>query len=346
MAQIRRYPFFSHLRGEPNQFILHYRKGRIVAEGAGLAYWFNPLSAAIAQVPAEDIETTFVFSERTRDFQEVNVQCSLIYRCVEPRKLAGRVNFTIAVERGLWTEQPLERLTSLFSQKSQPPVRAYLSRVGLEEALREGAQLLSQAIAAALAADPEIQAMGLTCVNIQIDKISPHPDLEKALQTPTRESIQQKADEAAFQRRALAVEKERAIKENELATEIELARRQEDLIRQQGANKLRSIELEAAAERKKVEAEAERRTIGAASEAEETKVKAEGQASARRLLAEVDNEAERGRIAAWAEVPGRVHFGLALQELAKNLPAIEHLNLTPDLVGESLQRLLRDLTDK
>ena len=51
---------------------------------------------------------------------------------------------------------------------------------------------------------------------------------------PTREAIQQAADEATFQRRAQAVEKERAIQENELQNKIELARREEQLIAQKG----------------------------------------------------------------------------------------------------------------
>jgi len=51
--------------------------------------------------------------------------------------------------------------------------------------------------------------------------------MEKAMEAPIRECIQQEADEAAFARRALAVEKERAIKENELKNQIELAKRDE-----------------------------------------------------------------------------------------------------------------------
>ncbi|MCL2778241.1 MAG: hypothetical protein FWD73_09570 [Polyangiaceae bacterium] len=57
--------------------------------------------------------------------------------------------------------------------------------------------------------------------------IRPKSEMEKAMEAPIRECIQQEADEAAFARRALAVEKERAIKENELKNQIELAKRDE-----------------------------------------------------------------------------------------------------------------------
>lgn len=343
MAHIRRFGFLCHLRAEPNQYILHYRRGKLVRSGPGLAYWFNPLATALAQVPVEDVETTFVLQERSRDFQEVTVQTTLVYRCADPERLASRVNFTISLFQGTWLETPLERLRSLWSQKVQKPVRGYLTGVPLVEAVRQGGEIVAQSIEATLREDPEVAAMGLAFVGAQINRIAPSTELEKAIQTPTREEIQQKADEATFQRRALAVEKERAIKENELATEIELARRQGDLIRQEGANRLQSAEQEAAAEKLRTEAGVERRRLEAEGEGAAARLKAEGEAGARALLAEADNAAEERRVAIWSGAPARVHMGLALQELAKNLPAVEHLNVTPDLVGEAVQKLFRDL---
>lgn len=55
-------------------------------------------------------------------------------------------------------------------------------------------------------------------------------DVEKALGTPAREQLQQDADRATYERRALAVECERAIAENELQNKIELARRRSSLL--------------------------------------------------------------------------------------------------------------------
>ena len=57
--------------------------------------------------------------------------------------------------------------------------------------------------------------------------------------------MQQEADRATFERRAVAVERERAIGENELQTQIELARREEQLVAQRGANARREAEEEA-----------------------------------------------------------------------------------------------------
>ena len=77
-------------------------------------------------------------------------------------------------------------------------------------------------------------------------------DVEKALRQPAREAIQQRADAATFERRALAVEKERAIAENELANRIELAKREEQLVGQSAVN-----------DRKKAESRAEEMLVAA-----------------------------------------------------------------------------------
>lgn len=309
MATIARLGPLAHLRAEPNQYILHYRDGRLRRRGPGLAYWFNTLSAALAQVPVEDVETTFVLRERSADLQEVTVQCTLTYRLADPERAAARTNFSLSLSTGAWLEQPLERLASLWSQRAQQPVRAYLSGMPVVEAVQRGADVIAVALEAALRADPAIAEMGLELVSAQVVRVAPTADLEKALQTPTREAVQQGADEAIFQRRALAVEKERAIKENELATELELARRQEELVRQQSANRLLEVEQEA---------------------------------EARRRLAEAEADAAARQVAVWQDVPGRVIFGLAIQRLAEKIDDIQNLTITPDLLGAALQRLLQD----
>jgi SPFH domain / Band 7 family len=345
MAHIRRYPFLRHLLAQPNQYILHFTKGKLTRQGAGIAYWFRPLSAAAAQVPVEDIETTFAFKELSQDFQEITVQCSLRYRCADPVKAAARVNFAIALDRGIWLEEPLERLASLWSQRAQQPARAYILGAPVIEAVRSGARVIQAAMEEALRSDPEIEAGGLALVSLLVNRVAPSADVEKALQTPTREAIQQKADEATFLRRAMAVEKERAIKENELNTEIELAKRQEELIRQHGANRLEEIRREAEAEEAKVTAESARRLVTAQGAAEESRLRTDAEASARRLLGQIDGENEALRVAAWKDLPSPVVFGLALRELGGKIQTIEHLNLTPDLLSDVVKKWLRQASD-
>src|SRR6202012_3170138 len=63
-------------------------------------------------------------------------------------------------------------------------------------------------------------AVGLEVLGLSILAIRPTPETARALEAETREKIFREADEAVYSRRNAAVEQERAIKENELNTEI------------------------------------------------------------------------------------------------------------------------------
>ncbi|WP_204351340.1 hypothetical protein, partial [Serratia marcescens] len=61
---------------------------------------------------------------------------------------------------------------------------------------------------AALTDAASLADIGIAVVAARVTSLAPSAELERALQTPTFEALQQKADEATFERRALAVDKE------------------------------------------------------------------------------------------------------------------------------------------
>jgi len=75
----------------------------------------------------------------------------------------------------------------------------------------------------ALRADARLQSTGIEILGVQVLAVRPESDVERALQTPVREQLQAEADRAVYERRAVAVERERTISENEMASQIELA---------------------------------------------------------------------------------------------------------------------------
>lgn len=344
MPTITRLPLlpFRRLRSEPNQLILHYRGGRLVHKGAGIAYWFSPLSAAIAMLPIEDCQSTFLLNERSADFQPIKVQATITYRVSDAEKAAGRFNFSLSIEQGAWLEQPLDRLATVLAQRALPAARQLLSNQALESVLRAGSEPVRAAVMAAFSADTELTAMGIQIVNLVIDQIVPSAELEKALGTPLRESIQARADEAQFQRRAQAVEKERAIKENELATELELERRKQELIQKRGENALLQAQQEAASQRAQIEAAIDRQRLQTEAESQQTRIDAQAKADAQHLLDAQQAIAMREQHAIWRDTPTAAATAMALAQLATKLQTIGHLNITPDLLGQSLTQLLRN----
>lgn len=317
MADVHTYPFLRHLRGGPTSYIRHTQNGRVVHEGVAQSFWFRPLSAVLSEAPVDDRELPLIFHARTSDYQDVVVQATVTYRIVEPARAAGRIDFGIDPRSGKWRATPLEQIASLLTELAQQHALDLLARMQLAEALVEAPSRLRERIETGLASDERLADIGIAIVAVRLGPVRPESDLERALGTPARELVQQEADRATFERRALAVENERAIAENELHNQIQLAKREEELIAQRGQNEQRRVEDAAAASR----------------------IEAAAQADSVRLIGEAEGDAERARLAAYGDLQPPILLGLALKELAANLPEIERLTLAPDVLGEALAQV-------
>ncbi|MRS11905.1 MAG: band 7 protein [Actinobacteria bacterium] len=334
MAEIKHYPVVKHLRSEPSMHVVRYRNGAAVESGRGLAFWFHPLSAAVAEIPMDDRELTMQIRGITLDFQEVFVQGVVTWRVVDAEALASRVDFHVDMMSGRWTSEPLEQVSGLLTRMGQEVALAWIAERPLENVLAEGVGALRSRIAEGLAAERSIGEMGIAVVTVRVASVRPTSEVEKALQTPVREAIQTDADRALFQRRALAVEKERSIAEAEMQNRIELSKREELLLGQQGANAKLQAREEAEAARIRMESDAEATGISARAEAERARVSAEAEAEGLRLVEMARAEAEQAMMDVYRDLPPEVLTGLAARDFASKLQRIEHLNIAPDMLGQ------------
>lgn len=330
MGEIRSYLWVRHYRGEASSYVLKYKHGSVHAEGRGLAFWFLPLWASIAEVPVDDRELSYLFHSRSSDYQDATAQGVITWRVANPRLLADRVDFTLDLSSGQYLKQPIEKLSSMLTQLAQQFASAYMAATPIREILTQGQERIRSSISSGLEGDDTLASMGLEVSSVRVSAVKPTADLERALEMPMRERIQQESDEATFTRRALAVEKERAIQENELQNQIELSRREEQLITQRGLN-----------ERRRSQEEAESKAIEARATAERTHIEAAARADSIRLVDEAKAEGERSRMEIYRTMPPNVMLGLAAQELAGKLQRIEHLNIAPEMFGPLLSNLVR-----
>ncbi|MGW7416616.1 SPFH domain-containing protein, partial [Streptomyces sp. NPDC054863] len=328
MADITRRLGWRHLRSAPTAHVRHHRRGRLVHDGPGLSFWFRSLTAALSEVPVSDRELAMAFHARTADFQDVTLQATVTYRISDPSVAAARLDFSVDPDTGAWRGAPLEQLATLLTETAQQHALDTLARIPLAEALVDGVSAVRERIAGGLAAEPRLPATGIEVVAVRVVAIRPEADVERALRTPAREQIQQEADRATYQRRAVAVERERAIAENELASKIELARREEQLVDQRGTNARREAEELASADGVKAEAEAARTVRLAHAEAEAAREVGEARAQAQAAWLRVHGEAD----------PATLH-ALATARLAENVPRIESLTLSPDVLTGLLAKL-------
>jgi regulator of protease activity HflC (stomatin/prohibitin superfamily) len=328
MAHITRRPFFSHYRGTGTGHVVHLKHGKVAHQGVGQAFWFRPLGTVLSEVPADDRELPLVFRGRTADFQEAAVQGSVTYRFADPLKAARRLDFGLDPTTGVAQGTPLDQVAGLLTELAQQHALSLLASLPLAEALSEGPAAVRARIVEGLSGDPRLGETGLEIVDTRVVAIRPEADVERALRAPARELIQQQADRAGFERRAEAVNRERAIAENELQNRIELATREEQLVARQGAN-----------ERRKVQEAAEAAKIKALADAERVRIAASAQAEQLRELGEAEASAAAARMHVYEGQDPRILLAIAAQSLAGSLPSIGTLNLTPDVLTAALSSL-------
>jgi regulator of protease activity HflC (stomatin/prohibitin superfamily) len=338
MADISRRFFLRHLRSTPTNWVRHSVKGRAKREGVGLAFWYRPLTAVLSEVPVDDRELPLLFHARTSDFTDVTVQATVTYRVARPAVAATRLDFSINPNKGVANARPLDQIATLLAELAQQPALDLLARVPLAEALVEVGPV-REVVATALREEARLTDLGVEVVSARVVAIRPEPELERALQTPTREGLQGEADRATFSRRAQAVEQERKIAENELQNKIELARREQQLVEQHGVNTRRKAELDAIAKLADAQGQAERDRLLAATEADKERIMAEAKAAAVRAIGLAEAEGEAAKLAAYADLSPAVLNALALKEFAGQLPEIGQLTITPDVVTNLLAKL-------
>jgi regulator of protease activity HflC (stomatin/prohibitin superfamily) len=122
--------------------------------------------------------------------------------------------------------------------------RNELQQLALEAALRSS-ERMARVVLARLHEEEALAALGIECVSLFYTSIRATPEMTKALEAEYRESLQKRADQAIYSRRADAVEQERKIKQNELSTAVALEERRRELVDLQGENTRKQAEVEA-----------------------------------------------------------------------------------------------------
>ncbi|MFJ3958252.1 SPFH domain-containing protein [Arthrobacter sp. NPDC090010] len=327
MTTIKRFPWINHFLGSPTGYVVHLRKGSVRHHGVGQAFWYRPVDSVLSEVPVDDRELPVLFHAVTLDHQDVSVQANVTYRFSDPVAVSQRLDFSLKAAQ----EAPAtgaRQVETIIGQLCQAAAIDQLSRLGLHDILAQGVAELRTVLGENLTRDPRLNATGITVLGVQVLAVRPDTDMERALQTPIREQLQAEADRATFERRALAVERERAIAENELANQIELATRRETLVAQEGANTRREAQERAGAAEVDARAAAERVKITAGAEAE--KIRSLGEAEAAREAATME---------VYRTMDQATLLALALREAAAHLPEVRNLTITPDMLSGALAAL-------
>ena len=224
------------IKAEPTTYLMAFRGGKIVKEGAGLSFlYFGPTTTLVA-VPVGSRAQDFIFQPVTSDFQGVTVQGQVSFRVSAPQKLAGMLNYSLRADGRYVSDDP-EKLRDRVLGVVEVLIQKTLKKMELKQALLASDEI-ALVIEDGLRGQTEIQSLGLDVLRASVLAIKPTPETAKALEAEARESILRRADEAVFSRRNAAVEQERAIRESELDTEVAV---------EQKKRKIRETQMEAEA---------------------------------------------------------------------------------------------------
>ena len=326
----------------PTTHVLQFSGGKIAREGAGISFfYFSPLASLVA-VPVGSTDIPFIFEEQTADYQTVSLQGQITYRIADPKKLAALMDFTLTANGSGYDSEDPEKLPQRVINLVHVLARAEIEKLPLRQALR-ASEALVKAIRSQLGTLPELSALGLEVLGLSLLAIKPTPETARALEAETRELLLREADDATYARRNAAVEQERAIKENELETEIAVENKKR-LIRETQMDAERAVqEKQAQLERARMESniglEDERKklvALAAENARAESDARGYGIATTMKALASADPSVLQALTTSSMKPEQLIAF--AFQELAGKADKIGQLNISPDLLRELMDK--------
>lgn len=347
----------------PNEYVIRYKKGKIVEQGAGLAFFCVSKKVSAYSIPISNNDADFFFEETTADFQTVSIQGQITYKIVDYLKISSSMNFTVDLKTKHYEDNPINKLSKRIINICDVLIKSYIGTSTLANAIQSSQNLALKVLEKIQNID-EIRELGVAVTGLSILKVIPNKETARALEAKTREDILQKSDDALYERRNASIEQERRIKENELKTEISVAEKKKSV--QETEIQTKQMVLEKENELKKIkstgEAECEQIKINAELKYQQVKIDAEIEFEKKRKeLAQLrfenakkEADAEAYRIGVIMEAYGKINpevlvalanieiepekmIAQAFDKLALNSNKIGTLNITPDLL-ESVTR--------
>ncbi|WP_455281620.1 SPFH domain-containing protein [Cupriavidus necator] len=324
------------IKSQPTVHLMQFRAGKVVREGSGQSFYYYAPTTTLVAVPIASQDRPFILELVTADFQSVTVQGQVTYRISDPRRTAGMMDFSLARNGQSYVSEDPKRLGDRVAMQVEVIVQQAVQALELKQALRSSA-LIARTAQQELATRPEVIALGLEILGVSVMAVKPTPDIARALEAEARESNLKLADDAIYLRRMSAVENERAIRQNELDTDIAVEQKKRQIREAQmeakatlmrKENDLRSEQMAS-----DIELE-EKRKAFVASQAHNSRTLAESEAHRVAVVMQALEKADPrivNALAAAGMQPGQL-IAQAFGGIAERAERIGQLNVSPELL--------------
>lgn len=329
----------QHIKFDAMTYVLHFKNGSIVKEGRGLSFFYFSPNSSIVAIPMGSNDLPFIFSESTNDYQSVTIQGQISYKISNPKLLADVLDFTVN-DYGTYKKNDVEKLNQRIINEAQTSTSSYIHGIKLKDAIRS-AKAIEEKIQEGLKASSAIGVMGIEIMGVNILGISATPEMSRALETETREKLQQEADQAIFERRNFAVEQERKIKETELNTEIAVEEKQKQIAEKKMESEVQKADNDRTLREMKLTADIaveNQRKLLIEQKTANDKKEAETQGFVIETTLKPYKDMDWKLLTALNNNPDpRFNISLAFRELAENADKIGNLNISPELLDSLLK---------
>lgn len=330
------------IKFQPGEYVLKYKNGKVVKEGAGISFHYYAPTTSIVMVPIASSDCPFMFEEVTADFQTVSIQGQVTYRIVDRKNVAGLLNFTLDIKSGhkRYISDDPQKLPMRVSNLVRVMAKKHIESLKLSDAIRSS-ETLANSIFEDMRGNDEINQLGIEIMGLTVLAVQPNKDTSRALEAETREKILKMSDDAIYERRNASIEQERGVKENEYNTEIAIENKRRQVRETQldaeqaemkKQNELKNEQLDA-----EISLEEKRKALIALT-AENSKAEADAKAYELKAMMNALTDVDTDVIKALAAIgmQPQALIANAFQNLAGNAEKIGHLNITPDLIREMM----------
>lgn len=328
----------NQIKFDSMTYVLHFKNGVIKREGRGLSFFYFVPTSSIVAIPMGSNDLPFIFNESTNDYQTVTIQGQISYKISDPKTLADVLDFTVD-DNGHYKKNDIEKLHQRIINEAQTATSTFIHEIKLKEAIRS-AKSIEERIREGLTSSHAVKMLGIEILGANILGIQATPEMARALETETREKLQQEADQAIYERRNFAVEQERIIKETELNTEIAIEEKQKqiaekkmesDVQKAENDRKLREMKLEA-----DIMVENQRKQL-IEQKTTNDKKEAETQGYVIETTLKPYKDIDWKTLTALNNNPDpKFNISLAFRELSENANKIGNLNISPELLDSLL----------
>ena len=326
------------IKVDPTMYVVQYKKGKLIKQGPGLSFfYFAPITSLVA-VPIGSTDVPFIFKEVTSDYQEVTIQGQVVFRIADPVRLSQMLNFTLDAANQKYVSDDPDKISPRIVSQVQVLVRTELQVRPLREVVKSFEELVKK-VRTALTESKALSSLGIEILDLSILAVKPTPETARALEAGIREQLLKEADEAIYDRRNSAIEQERAIKENELNTEIAVENKRRQ-IRETQMDAERAVqekkrllnEEEMAGKVSLEDKNKELVQLSAENARVEADAKAYSMAAVMDAVAKIDPKVLNS-LASMGMQPSQL-IAASFRDLAGSAAKIGELNISPDLLRE------------